>query len=212
MKCHNPTEDSVTQLHCKAVAAEWNKKWGAEFHFSRSLPTPPPPPPQIRNKRRPLFFKTPTTFWSVWMELTDNWHLYPPSPPETHFGPLACNLRWCWQQKLQTDISVPHIGYPSIGEWGGGGGSANKKMNRTNRLCMLLLVLNRWVNIYLNFPKCPFFCSLCLRTSWRLQHSQLCQPMSCDSEQACFFIVFLRYVWCFVASQRGKTSLQCTPL
>ena len=22
MKCHNPTEDSVTQLHCTAVAAE----------------------------------------------------------------------------------------------------------------------------------------------------------------------------------------------
>ena len=139
MKCHNPTEDSVTQLHCKAVAAEWNKKWGAEFHFSRSLPTPPPPPPQIRNKRRPLFFKTPTTFWSVWMELTDNWHLYPPSPPETHFGPLACNLRWCWQQKLQTDISVPHIGYPSIGEWGGGEGVQIKKWTApTGYVCCFL--------------------------------------------------------------------------
>ena len=141
------------------MAAEWNKKWGLKIKLE--IPfflLPPHSPPQISNKRRPLFFKTPTTFWSVWMELTDNWHLYPspPTHPETHFGPLGCNLWWCWQQKLLL-VNVLVIATRSIV-------SAN--------------VLWQWTSMQLFNRSC--------------------------------FVVFLRYVLCFVASQSGKTSFHYT--
>ena len=44
MKCHNPTEDSVTQLHCTAVAAE-KKSEGLNAIFLAPSPLPLPPPP-----------------------------------------------------------------------------------------------------------------------------------------------------------------------
>ena len=52
---------------------ERSKKWEAENKIGHSISTSSPVPP-IGNKRLPLsFFKTPTTFWRVWMGLTDKW-------------------------------------------------------------------------------------------------------------------------------------------
>ena len=79
MKCHNPTADSVPLQWEQSEIKSGGLKMKLEIPFfllpPHSSPTPPPPP---MHKRRPLFFKTLATFWSVWMELTDNLHLYPP--------------------------------------------------------------------------------------------------------------------------------------
>ena len=112
------------QLHSYTVQ-QWQQsetKSGGWIPFFSLPPHSPPPPSQIRNKRWPLFFKTPTTFWSVWMELTDNWLLYPPPPPprNSFWAPWMQSLMVLTTKTTDTHICTPHR--VPFHRGGGGGG------------------------------------------------------------------------------------------
>ena len=106
---------------CNCGAKEKNGglkiKLGIPFFFS-----------PISNKRWPLsFFKTPTTFWTPWMQSS-----------------MVPTRQTTWGR-------------------GGGGGSAARQcsqkneMSQSNRLPTLFLLLNRPVDVYLNFQKKSVF-------------------------------------------------------
>ena len=122
-------------IHEISPAVERNKKWGSKNKIGHSiflrLPPPLPHPPRSNKKRSLSFFKTPTTFWT---------------------------LRICRMQSSMVPTTKLHrIAYHRRvgGEGGRECGWKNEK-SQSSRLRTLFLVLNRRVDVYLNFPKWCF--------------------------------------------------------
>ena len=123
-------------IHEISAAVERNKKWASKNKIGHSiflrLPPPLPHPPRSNKKLSLSFFKTPTTFWT---------------------------LRICRMQSSMVPTTKLHrIAYHRKVGGGEGGrecGWKNEK-SQSSRLRTLFLVLNRRVDVYLNFPKWCF--------------------------------------------------------
>ena len=122
-------------IHEISAAVERNKKWGSKNKIGHSiflrLPLPLPHPPRSNKKRSPSFFKTPTTFWTL----------------------RICRI----QSSMVPTTKLHRIAYHRRVRGGGGRecGWKNEK-SQSSRLRTLFLVLNRRVDVYLNFPKWCF--------------------------------------------------------
>ena len=104
-----------------------------------------------------------------------------------------------------------YIGWPSIGGWWGEEVLIKSEISQSNRLrtlSWLFLVLNRWVDIYLNFPKCNFLCSLVLANILAITTGRLCQPMSCEQFNRSYIIVFLRYVLRCLRAEKLRSNVR----
>ena len=122
-------------IHEISAAVERNKKWGSKNKIGHSiflrLPPPLPYPPRSNKKRSLSFFKTPTTFWT---------------------------LRICRMQSSMVPTTKLHrIAYHRrVGGRGGRECGWKNEKSQSSRLRTLFLVLNRRVDVYLNFPKWCF--------------------------------------------------------
>ena len=110
---------------------------------------------------------------------------------------LTFVFQWCRQQKLRK------IAFHR--RWGWGASADEKTGNVPIQRARRTLFLG---DVYLNFSKYPFLCRLRLRTSWRSQRGTFCQPMSCDSEQVCSFIVLEAYVSRRLRSEKLRSDVE----
>ena len=122
-------------IHEISAAVERNKKWGAENKIGQSIFCAhhhlSPIPQEVIKGGLCLLFKTPTTFWT---------------------------LRICRMQSSMVPTTKLHrIAYHRRvgGRRGRECGWKNEK-SQFSRLRTLFLVLNRRVDVYLNFPKWCF--------------------------------------------------------
>ena len=122
-------------IHEISAAVERNKKWGSKNKIGHSiflrLPPPLPHPPRSNKKRSLSFFKTPTTFWTLRI-----CRMQSSMVPTTKLHRIAYHRRVGGRRRREC-------------EW------KNEK-SQSSRLRTLFLVLNRRVDVYLNFPKWCF--------------------------------------------------------
>ena len=122
-------------IHEISAAVERNKRWGSKNKIGHSiflrLPPPLPHPPRSNKKRSLSFFKTPTTFWTLRI-----CRMQSSMVPTTKLHRIAYHRRVGGRRRREC-------------EW------KNEK-SQSSRLRTLFLVLNRRVDVYLNFPKWCF--------------------------------------------------------
>ena len=106
-----------------------------------------------------------------------------------------------------------YIGWPSIGGWWGEEVLIKSEISQSNRLhtlSWLFLVLNRQVNIYLNFPKCNFLCSFVLANVLAIATGSIVSAGVLWAVQPILHHRVPKV--CFEASQSGKILLRCERL